>query len=110
MTVIFSEPKISSPVSTTAAFSTVTLPSTTYENGVSPNPPSSEDALSPKSSPALMEPLAPADNTEPPLLTKVPTSKLRNIHHTLFEEEEDEENRRGRLGERPGELIAAGEC
>uniref|UniRef100_A0A3B5R8X4 Pannexin n=1 Tax=Xiphophorus maculatus TaxID=8083 RepID=A0A3B5R8X4_XIPMA len=99
-----------SPVSTTSAFSTATLPSTTYVNGVSPNPPSSEDALSPKSSPAQILLLPPTENPEPPLLTKAPTHQLLSIHHTLFEEEEDAENRRGRLEERPGELIAAGEC
>uniref|UniRef100_A0A3B5L4Y9 Pannexin n=1 Tax=Xiphophorus couchianus TaxID=32473 RepID=A0A3B5L4Y9_9TELE len=99
-----------SPVSTTSAFSTATLPSTTYVNGVSPNPPSSEDALSPKSSPAQILLLPPTENPEPPLLTKAPTHQLLSIHHTLFEEEEDSENRRGRLEERPGELIAAGEC
>uniref|UniRef100_A0A3B3WV28 Pannexin n=1 Tax=Poecilia mexicana TaxID=48701 RepID=A0A3B3WV28_9TELE len=107
---VFSETKVISPVSTTAAFPTATLPSATYVNGVSPNPPSSEDALSPKSSPAQIELLPPAENPEPPLLTKAPTHQLLSIHHTLFEEEEDAENRRGRLEERPGELIAAGEC
>lgn len=110
MSHVFSETKVSSPVSTTSAFSTATLPSTTYVNGVSPNPPSSEDALSPKSSPAQILLLPPMENPEPPLLTKAPTHQLLSIHHTLFEEEEDAENRRGRLEERPGELIAAGEC
>lgn len=90
----------------------MTLPTTTYVNGVSPNPPSSEDTLSPKSSPAPREPLTQAENPEcqPPPLTRAPTHQLLSMHHTLFEEEEDEENRRDRLAERPGELIAAGEC
>lgn len=90
----------------------MTLPTTTYVNGVSPNPPSSEDALSPKPSPPPREPLSQAENPEPqpPLLTRAPTHQLLSIHHTLFEEDEDEENRRDRLAERPGELIAAGEC
>ncbi|XP_075996822.1 pannexin-2 isoform X1 [Genypterus blacodes] len=106
------ETKVCTPVSTNAAFSTVTLPTTTYVNGVSPNPPSSEDALSPKSSPPLNEPLVQAGNPEsqPPLLTMAPTHQLLSMHRTLFEEEEDEANRRDRLAERPGELIAAGEC
>lgn len=90
----------------------MTLPTTTYVNGVSPNPPSSEDALSPKSSPPPGVPLAQAENPtcQSPPLTIAPAHQLLSIHHTLFEEEEDEENRRNRLAERPGELIAAAEC
>lgn len=109
---ISSETKVCSQESTTTAFSTVTLPTTTYVNGVSPNPPSSEDALSPKSSPPQEEPLTQAENLESqsPPLTRAPTHQLLSIHHTLFEQEEDKENRRDRLAERPGELIAAGEC
>lgn len=113
---VSSETKICSPQSTNTAFSTVTLPTTTYVNGVSPNPPSSEDALSPKSSPppppSPREPPTQTENPErqPPPLTRAPTHQLLSIHHTLFEEEEDEEHRRDRLAERPGELIAAGEC
>lgn len=80
-------------------------PTTTYVNGVSPNPTSSEDALSPKSSPLPDVPLAQAEK-----LTIAPAHQLLSLHHTLFEEEEDEENRRTRLAERPGELIAAAEC
>lgn len=104
------ETKVCSPTNT--AFSTVTLPATTYINGVSPNPPSSEDALSPKSSTPPRDLLAQAQNPEcqPPPLTIAPTHQLLSIHHTLFEEEEDEENRSNSLAERPGELIAAGEC
>lgn len=104
------ETKVCSPTNT--AFSTVTLPTTTYINGVSPNPPSSEDALSPKSSTPPRDLLAQAQNPEcqPPPLTIAPTHQLLSIHHTLFEEEEDEENRSNSLAERPGELIAAGEC
>ncbi|KAM9815109.1 pannexin-2 [Syngnathus typhle] len=106
------ENKVCSPASTTTAFSTVTLPTSTYVNGGSPNPPSSEDPLSPKPSPPLREPVTQVENLEsqPPTLTRAPTHQLLSIHHTLFEEEEDEENRRDRLAGRPGELIAAGEC
>lgn len=102
----------------------MTLPTTTYVNGVSPNPPSSEDPLSPKSSPPPplppplptppppREPLTQMENPEcdPLPLTQAPTHQLLSMHHTLFEEEEDEEHRRDRLAKRPGELIAAGEC
>ncbi|XP_077372782.1 pannexin-2 [Festucalex cinctus] len=106
------ENKVCSPESTTTAFSTVTLPTSTYVNGGSPNPPSSEDPLSPKPSPPPMEPITQVENLEaqPPTLTRAPTHQLLSLHHTLFEEEEDEENRRDRLAGRPGELIAAGEC
>uniref|UniRef100_UPI0037E8D5A2 pannexin-2 isoform X2 n=1 Tax=Semicossyphus pulcher TaxID=241346 RepID=UPI0037E8D5A2 len=106
------ETKVCSPEVTNTAFSTMTLPTTTYVNGVSPNPPSSEDALSPKSSPPPRDPVTQTENPEsqPPPLTRAPTHQLLSIHHTLFEEEEDEEHRRDRLAERPGELIAAGEC
>ncbi|XP_029290674.1 pannexin-2 isoform X2 [Cottoperca gobio] len=122
------ETKVCSPKSTNTAFSTMTLPTTTYVNGVSPNPPSSEDPLSPKSSPPPpplpspppppppppppRDPLTQTENPEcqPPPLTRAPTHQLMSIHHTLFEGEEDEEHRRDRLAERPGELITAGEC
>uniref|UniRef100_A0A1A8FHV3 Pannexin n=2 Tax=Nothobranchius korthausae TaxID=1143690 RepID=A0A1A8FHV3_9TELE len=106
------ETKVCSPESTNTAFSTETLPTTTYVNGVSPNPPSSEDPLSPKSSPPQTEPLTQTENPDPqpPLLTKAPPHQLLSIHHTLFEEEEDQENTRDRLAERPRELIVAGEC
>ncbi|KAM7414209.1 hypothetical protein PAMA_019161 [Pampus argenteus] len=106
------ETKVCSPESTNTAFSTVTLPTTTYVNGVSPNPLSSEDPLSPKPSPPPRDPLNQVENSEvqPPPLARAPTHQLLSIHHTLFEEEEDEEHRRDRLAERPGELIAAGEC
>lgn len=87
-----------------------TTTTTTYVNGVSPNPPSSEDALSPKSSPPPAVPLAQAEKCQSPPLTIAPAHQLLSIHHTLFEEEEDEEMRRTRLAERPGELIAAAEC
>ncbi|KAL4006030.1 hypothetical protein ACER0C_005743 [Sarotherodon galilaeus] len=105
------ENKIRSPESTNAAFSAGTLSTTTYVNGVSPNPPSSEDALSPKSSPQQLGPSTQKENAEsqPPPLTRAPTHQLLSMHHTLFEEEEDESGR-DRLAERPGELIAAGEC
>ncbi|XP_061892132.1 pannexin-2 [Entelurus aequoreus] len=108
------ETKVCSPESTAAAFSTLTLPTSTFVNGGSPNPPSSEDLLSPKPSPPLppREPITEAENlgSQPPTLTKAPTHQLLSIHHTLFEEEEDEKKRRDRLAGRPGELIAAGEC
>ncbi|XP_028306638.1 pannexin-2 [Gouania willdenowi] len=104
--------KVCSPESTNTALSSLSLPTTSYVNGVSPNPPSSEDALSPKSSPPQSEPLLLKENPEPqpPPLTRVATHQLLGIHHTLFEEEEDEKSRRGTLAQRPGELIAAGEC
>uniref|UniRef100_A0A3Q3DUZ4 Pannexin 2 n=1 Tax=Hippocampus comes TaxID=109280 RepID=A0A3Q3DUZ4_HIPCM len=107
----FLQNKVCSPESTTA-FSTVTLPTSTYVNGGSPNPPSSEDPLSPKPSPPPREPVTQVENLEsqPPTLTRAPTHQLLSIHHTLFEEEEEEENRRDRLAGRPGELIVAGEC
>ncbi|KAM9807956.1 pannexin-2 [Neosynchiropus ocellatus] len=101
------ETKVCSPESTNTAFSSVTLPTTTYVNGVSPNPPSTEELHSPKLSPP--PPLTQAE-PHPSPLTRAPTHQLLSIHHTLFEEDEDEENRRDRLAERPGELIAAGEC
>lgn len=118
------ETKVCSPESTNTAFAMMTLPTTTYVNGVSPNPPSSEDPLSPKSSPPPplppplptppppREPLTQMENPEcdPLPLTQAPTHQLLSMHHTLFEEEEDEEHRRDRLAKRPGELIAAGEC
>ncbi|KAM3870276.1 pannexin-2 [Diretmus argenteus] len=106
------EKKNHTPESTNTAFSTVTLPTTTYVNGVSPNPPSSEDPLSPKSSPPQNEPLIQPEKPEsqPLPLTRAPTHQLLSMHHTLFEEDEEEGNRRDRLAERPGELITAGEC
>lgn len=108
---LITENKIRSPESTNAAFSAGTLSTTTYVNGVSPNPPSSEDALSPKSSPQQLGPSTQKENAEsqPPPLTRAPTHQLLSMHRTLFEEEEDESGR-DRLAERPGELIAAGEC
>lgn len=107
---LFSETKVCSPESTNTAFSSETLPTSSYVNGVSPNPPSSEDPLSPKSSPPQAEPQMENAENQPPPLTIAPTHQLLSIRHTLFEEEEDEENRGSRLEERAGELIAAGEC
>ncbi|CAL8262931.1 unnamed protein product [Merluccius merluccius] len=52
------ENKEYTPESTNTAFSTETLP-ITYMNGISPNPPSSEDALSPKRSPPSEDALSP---------------------------------------------------
>ncbi|XP_040019027.1 pannexin-2 [Gasterosteus aculeatus] len=114
------ETKVCSPEMTNTAFSTITLPTTTYANGVSPNPPSSEDPSSPKSPllppilspPPPREPLSLMEDAacDPPVLARAPTHQLLSIHHTLFEEEEDEEQRRDRLAERAVELIAAGEC
>ncbi|XP_004069913.1 pannexin-2 [Oryzias latipes] len=106
------ETKVCSPESTNTAFSSGTLPTSSYVNGVSPNPPSSDDPLSPKSSPPQTEPQAQMETaaSQPPPLTRAPTHQLLSIRHTLFEEEEDEESRRGRLEERAGELITAGEC
>lgn len=59
-----------------------------------------------------MEPLTQTEipESQPPLLAKAHPHQLLSIHHTLFEEEEGPENRTARLKERPGELIAAGEC
>ncbi|XP_071379801.1 pannexin-2 [Centroberyx affinis] len=103
--------KVCTPESTNTAFSTVTLPTTTYVNGVSPNPPSSEDPLSPKPSPPTSEPLTQPENPESqPLPLTIAPAQLLSMHHTLFEKDEEEGNRRDRLAERPGELIAAGEC
>ncbi|XP_071756488.1 pannexin-2 [Centroberyx gerrardi] len=105
------EKKVCTPESTNTAFSTVTLPTTTYVNGVSPNPPSSEDPLSPKPSPPISEPLTQPENPESqPLPLTIAPAQLLSMHHTLFEKDEEEGNRRDRLAERPGELIAAGEC
>ncbi|CAL1595587.1 unnamed protein product [Knipowitschia caucasica] len=105
------ETKICSPESTITAFSKMILPTNTYVNGLSPNPPSSEDALSPKSSPSQRDPLPEAASIEclSPPLTIAPAHQLLGIHHNLYEEEEDEESRRRNLAERSGELIAAGE-
>ncbi|KAG7257321.1 hypothetical protein CRUP_026033 [Coryphaenoides rupestris] len=102
-----------------------TLPTSTnnsttpYVNGISPNPPSSEDTLSPKHSPPLNEPFVvsvhPESEALPPLTSppsRAPTHTLLSLHHTLFEDEEPGGGVGGggdRLATRPGELIAATE-
>ncbi|CAF98263.1 unnamed protein product [Tetraodon nigroviridis] len=61
--------------------------------------PANKDALSPKSSTPPRDVLAQAQKPEcqPPPLTIGPTHQLLSMHHTLFEEEEIEENRRDGL-------------
>ncbi|XP_030221881.1 pannexin-2 [Gadus morhua] len=107
------EKKEHSPEATITAFSTETLPITTYVNGISPNPPSSEDALSPKPSPPLNEPFTGPMHPESqvlPSLTRAPTHQLLSMHHTLFEAGEEQGGGSDRLASRSGELITAGEC
>ncbi|XP_062316953.1 pannexin-2 [Osmerus eperlanus] len=98
-----------SPESTNTAFSTVTLPTSTYLNGISPNPPSSGDPLSPAPLAKDLLPQQEAPDTKLESFTRTPAHQLLAMHHTLFEEDE-EAGRRDRLAERPGELITAGEC
>ena len=110
---VFTEKKEHSPEATITAFSTETLPITTYVNGISPNPPSSEDALSPKPSPPLNEPFTGPMHPESqvlPSLTRAPTHQLLSMHHTLFEADEEQGGGSDRLASRSGELITAGEC
>lgn len=126
---VFTEKKVITPESTNIAFPTETLPTsianttTPYVNGISPNPPSSEDTLSPKHSPPLNEPFVgsmhPESEALPPLASpagRAPTHTLLSMHHTLFEEDEEPGGGVGsggggdRLSTRPGELVAATEC
>ncbi|KAM6946098.1 pannexin-2 [Aplochiton taeniatus] len=112
------ESKALTPQSTNAAFSTMTLPTTAYlngvspsqVNGVSPNPPSSGDPLSPKSSPLPSDSQQEDAEVQPDPFPRAPAVQLLTMHRTLFEEDEGEAGCRDRLAERPGELIAAGEC
>lgn len=93
------------PQATTSAFSTVTLSTTSYMNGgTTSSLPSSE-------SPKTNEPLKPNPEpvSQPGSYSCNPSHPLLSIHHTLYEEEE-EQGHRDKLVERPGELIAAGEC
>ncbi|XP_046720189.1 pannexin-2 isoform X3 [Silurus meridionalis] len=90
--------------STTSAFSTVTLSTTSYMNGRT-------STLPPSESPKTNEPLIanPEPMSQPASYSCNPSHPLLSIHHTLYEEEE-EQGHRDKLVERPGELIAAGEC
>lgn len=92
------EKKESPSLSTTTAFSTAS-----YMNGGTPSMPPPdfqkvEDSLNQGTEP----------ESQPGPFSRNPSHPLLSIHHTLFEDEE-EQNRRDRLT-RPGELIAAGEC
>lgn len=93
------------PQSTTSAFSTVTLSTTSFMNGVT-------STLLPSESPKTNEPLKanPEPVNQPTSYSCNPSHPLLSIHHTLYEEEEEEQGHRDKLVERPGELIAAGEC
>ncbi|XP_050991861.1 pannexin-2 [Labeo rohita] len=97
------EKKESPPLSTTTAFSTATLSTTSYMNG-------GTTSMPPPDSPKVKDPLSqgPEPESQPGPFSRNPSHPLLSIHHTLYEEEE-EQNRRDRLA-RPGELIAAGEC
>lgn len=68
-------------------------------------------SLPPPESPKTNEPLK--ANPEPVSQSAAyscnPSHPLLSIHHTLYEEEE-EQGHRDKLVERPGELITAGEC
>ncbi|XP_053478846.1 pannexin-2 [Ictalurus furcatus] len=92
------------PQSTTSAFSTVTLSTTSYMNGRT-------SSLPPSESPKTNEPLIPNPEpvSQPASYSCNPSHPLLSIHHTLYEEEEEQDHR-DTLVERPGELIAAGEC
>ncbi|XP_056333791.1 pannexin-2 [Danio aesculapii] len=97
------EKKESPPLSTTTAFSTATLPTNSYLNGGTASMPP------PLDSPKVIGPLNQETKPEsqPVPFSRNPSLPLLSIHHTLYEQDEDEQNRR--LA-RPGELIAAGEC
>ncbi|KAL7871130.1 hypothetical protein SRHO_G00086270 [Serrasalmus rhombeus] len=93
------------PQSTTTTFSTVTLPTTSYMNG-------GTASLPPPDSPQTKEPLKqnPEPESQPVSFSCNPSHPLLSIHHTLYEEEEEQQGHRDKLVERPAELIAAGEC
>ncbi len=95
------EKKESPSLSTTTAFSTES-----YMNGGTQHEPS----MPPPDFPKVEDPLNQGTESEsqPRPFSRNPSHPLLSIHHTLFEDEE-EQNRRDRLA-RPGELIAAGEC
>ncbi|XP_057204646.1 pannexin-2 [Triplophysa rosa] len=94
--------KVSPPLSTTTAFSTDTLSNASYLNG-------STTSVHPPHSPKVNDPLNQGTEPEsqPVAFSRNSSHSLLNIHHNLYEEEE--QSRRDRLA-RPGELIAAGEC
>ncbi|KAG7333334.1 hypothetical protein KOW79_003469 [Hemibagrus wyckioides] len=87
------------PQSTTSAFSTVTLTTTSYMNGGTTSLPSSE-------SPKTNEPLKanPEPVSQPAAYSCNPSHPLLSIHHTLYEEEE-EQGHRDKLVERPGNHL-----
>lgn len=93
------------PQSTASAFSTVTLSTSSYMNG------GTTSTLPPSESPKTNEALKPIPETvsQPTSYSCNPSHPLLSIHHTLYEEEE-EQGVRDKLVERPGELITAGEC
>ncbi|XP_028814518.1 pannexin-2 [Denticeps clupeoides] len=98
------EKKNSPPsIGATTTFSTVTHPASTYLNGSTPVLPSSPI-------PSAMEPLTQNQEPETQPFSRNPSHQLLNIHHTLYEDGDQQPNRRDMLAERPGELIAAGEC
>uniref|UniRef100_A0A4W4FLN9 Pannexin n=1 Tax=Electrophorus electricus TaxID=8005 RepID=A0A4W4FLN9_ELEEL len=93
------------PQSSTAAFSMVTLPTTSFLNG-------GTAGLHLPGSPETMEPAKqlPESESQPASYSCKVSHPLLSIHHTLYEEEEDDREHTDKLVERPGELITAGEC
>ncbi|XP_055029495.2 pannexin-2 isoform X2 [Misgurnus anguillicaudatus] len=97
------EKKGSPPQSTTTTtFSTDTPSTASYMNG-------STNSVNPSDSPKLNNPLNHGAESEaqPKTFSRNPSHSLLDIHHSLYEEEE--QGRRDRLA-RSGELIAAGDC
>uniref|UniRef100_A0A672PM99 Pannexin-2-like n=1 Tax=Sinocyclocheilus grahami TaxID=75366 RepID=A0A672PM99_SINGR len=92
------EKKESTPLSTTTAFSTISYMNVGTPSMPPPDFPKVEDPLNQGTEP----------ESQPGPFSRNPSHSLLSIHHTLYEDEE-EQNRRDRLA-RPGELIAAGEC
>ncbi len=95
------EKKESPSLSTTTAFSTES-----YMNGW--NPAWTQHASSRLPEGRRSSHQGTESESQPRPFSRNPSHPLLSIHHTLFEDEE-EQNRRDRLA-RPGELIAAGEC
>ncbi|CAB1322975.1 unnamed protein product [Coregonus sp. 'balchen'] len=84
---------------------TVTVPTSIYLNGATPNPPSLADCHSTDSLIKQEEPDAQAA-----VFTRIPSHQLISMHQILSMEEEGAGGQGARLAERPGgELIAAGE-